>query len=256
MATNGDPARATSFGSIALDYDRYRPGPPDEAVRWLLGGHRGVAVEIGAGTGALTRALVGEVDRVVAVEPDLRMGQVLAANLPGVPVMVGRAEALALTDRSADALVGSSMWHWVDQTRAVPEAARVLRPGGVLGLLWSGPDRSQGWLAELLAGPGLDQAALAALAARRAHRHEVVLPPDAPFGAPETRTVRWQLTVTTDQLVGLAGTYSRVLVLPEPERTRFRDDVADFIAGHPAIAGRDEIDLPMRCHCWRAVRTG
>lgn len=247
---------ALSFGSIAEDYDRYRPGPPPEAVEWVLSGRRGLAVEIGAGTGGLTRHLLRRMGRVLAVEPDPRMGGVLAARVPGVPVMAGRAEELALPDGLADAVVGSSMWHWVDAERGAREAARVLRPGGVLGLLWSGPDRSQGWLAELFAGPGVDLATLAAQAAQRSRRTQVVLPPDAPFDAPETHMVRWQLTVNPEQLVGMAGTYSGFIVLPEPERTRLREDLADFVANHHLIAGRDEIDLPMRCHCWRAVRQG
>src|SRR5579863_3056278 len=80
-----------------------------------------------------------------------RMSEVLSERLPGVTVLSGRAEAIPLPDASVDAVVGSSMWHWVDEGRATAEVARVLRPGGVLGLLWNGPDRSQRWLAELLA---------------------------------------------------------------------------------------------------------
>lgn len=254
MADEHADVRALSFGSIAEEYDRYRPGPPPDAVAWVLDGRRGLAVEVGAGTGALTRELVRRVDRVVAVEPDRRMGSVLAARLAGVPVAVGRAEELPLVGGAAEAVVGSSMWHWVEPGRGAREAARVLRPGGVLGLLWSGPDRSEDWLAELIAGPGMDTGALATQAKERSRRHRVELPADAPFAPPERTTVRWRETFTAEQLVGLAGTYSGFIVLTEAERARVRAELADFVVNHPLLAGRQELELPMRCHCWRAVR--
>jgi SAM-dependent methyltransferase len=254
MAAEHADVRALSFGSIAEEYDRYRPGPPPQAVEWVLDGRRGLAAEVGAGTGALTRELVRRMDRVVAVEPDRRMGGVLAARVMGVPVVVGRAEELPLVEGIADAVVGSSMWHWVEPERGAREAARALRPGGVLGLMWSGPDRSEEWLAELIAGPGVDGTALAAQSAERAQRHQVHLPADAPFSQPERTTVRWRETFTTRQLVGLAGTYSGFIVLTAAERARVRADLADFVLNHPLLAGRQEVELPMRCHCWRAVR--
>ncbi len=250
--------RAMSFGAIAGDYDRFRPGPPPEALEWLLPGQRRAAVDIGAGTGALTRLLVGDVAHVVAVEPDRRMGAVLAARVRDASVVAARAEALPLRDRCVDAVVGSSMWHWVDEERAVFEAARVLRPGGVLGLLWNGPDRSQPWLADLLARlrPG-DHGPSPSAGDDAIDRHrQVHLPPDAPFTGVETQTVDWSLSVTPEELVGLAGTYSRFIILPEVEKMRLRRDLAAVVRQHAALAGRREIDLPMRCLCWRAVRAG
>jgi len=246
--------RALSFGAIAEDYDRFRPGPPLDAVEWLVSRPCETAVDIGAGTGALTRVLAPRVPRVVALEPDPRMSAVLAARVPRAYVVTGTAEELPLRDACVDAVVGSSMWHWVDEARAATEAARVLRPGGVLGLLWSGPDRSQGWLAEVFArgGRGLPRPARDE-AVRRA-RHDVRLPADAPFASPEIRTLQWSLQVTREQLVGLAGTYSGFIVLPDAERIRLRDRLADVVREHPALAGRQQIELPMRCICWRAIR--
>jgi SAM-dependent methyltransferase len=254
MADPKADARALSFGSIAEDYDRFRPGPPLEAVEWVLDGRRETVVEVGAGTGGLTRQLVRRVERVVAIEPDLRMGRLLTARVGGVPVAVGRAEELPLADGIAEAVVGSSMWHWVEPQRGAFEVARVLRPGGVLGLMWSGPDRSEASLAQLIAGPGIDAQALAAQATERSRRHQVDLPDEAPFGPPERTTVRWIEAFTTERLIGLASTYSAFIALSGEERARVLDDLAEFVANHPLMAGRDEIELPMRCHCWRAVR--
>lgn len=247
--------RALSFGAIAEDYDRFRPGPPLDAVEWLVSQPCRTAVDIGAGTGALTRVLVTRARCVVAVEPDPRMGAVLAARVPGADVVTGTAEELPLRDRSVDAVVGSSMWHWVDEARAATEAARALRPDGVLGLLWSGPDRSQGWLADVFTREGRGLPRPTRDEAMRRARHEVRLPADAPFAAPETRTLQWSLQVTREQLVGLAGTYSGFIVLPDAERIRLRDRLVDVVREHPALAGRQQIELPMRCICWRAIRT-
>jgi SAM-dependent methyltransferase len=251
MAAEDWSERASSFGAIAEDYDRFRPGPPAEAVDWLLSRPCDAAVDIGAGTGALTRELVARVRSVIAVEPDPRMSAVLAARVAHAEVLTARAEALPLQDATTDAVVGSSMWHWVDEQRAATEAARVLRPGGVLGVLWGGPDRSQGWLADLRA---VQRQAGARDDTARRRRHEVNLPGGLPFTPPETRTVEWSLTVTPEQLIGLAGTYSGVIVLPEAERTRLRDQLGHTVRTHPSLAGQTAIELPMRCTCWRAFR--
>jgi SAM-dependent methyltransferase len=253
MALDDQAKRATSFGTIAQDYDRYRPGPPAEAVEWILPRECDAVVDIGAGTGALTRLLVDRARRVTAVEPDPRMAEVLAARVPRATVLSGSAEQLPLPDGECDAVVGSSMWHWVDQARASMEAARVLRPGGVLGLLWSGPNRSEGWLADVFSHSRSEALRPRADEYRR-RRLQVTLPPDAPFGEPETHLVGWTITVTPDELIGLAGTYSAALVLPEAERAQQHAELEAVVRTHPAVVGRDELEIPMRCFCWRAVR--
>jgi len=253
MALDDRAVRAKSFGAIAEDYDRFRPGPPAAAVDWILPRQCDSVVDIGAGTGALTRLLVDRARHVTAVEPDARMAEVLAARVPAATVLSGSAEELPLADGECDAVVGSSMWHWVDQERASMEAARVLRPGGVLGLLWSGPNRSEGWLADVFTG-SLPEALKPKADEYRRRRLRVTLPPDAPFGEPEKHLVRWTITVTPDELIGLAGTYSAFIILPEAERAQHRDELAEIVRTHPEVVGRDELEIPMRCFCWRAVR--
>ncbi len=141
--------KATSFGSVADSYDRVRPGPAAAALDWLVPAGCEVAVDLAAGTGLFTRALLGRAARVVAVEPDARMREVLARRSPGVDVREGRGEAMPLPDASADAVFVSTAWHWLDLPRAVPEIARVLRPGGRLGVIWTSRDRDEDWVAEL-----------------------------------------------------------------------------------------------------------
>lgn len=131
---------ANSFGEQAGLYERARPDYPDAAVTWLVGAARRVA-DVGAGTGKLTRVLRRLGREVVAVEPDAAMRAELVAAVPGVEVLAGTGEALPLPDTSVDAVTFGQAWHWVDPAAGSIEAARVLRPGGVLGLVWNARDQ-------------------------------------------------------------------------------------------------------------------
>src|SRR5260370_28324749 len=96
---------AMFFGSIAADYDRLRPSPPQDAVRWLLPPRCDVAVDLGAGTGLLSSALAGWAGEVVSVEPDGRMAAVLRQRSPGVHIPAGPRRAVPLQGPSARPLL-------------------------------------------------------------------------------------------------------------------------------------------------------
>ncbi len=132
--------RASSFGGIASHYERYRPGPPMAAVDWILPEGARTVVDLGAGTGGLTRLLVERGLDVIAVEPDDRMRAVLSEGVPSARAVAGRGESMPLPDSGADAVIASTSWHWMDLVPTLTEVARVLTPGGVLGVMWTGPD--------------------------------------------------------------------------------------------------------------------
>ena len=252
-ASAAAPTRALSFGSVAEEYDRYRPSPPQAAVHWFLPKRVAAVLDLAAGTGALSRKLLSRADEVIAVEPDMRMRAVLARRLPGVRLLAGRAESLPLPDASVDAVLVSSAWHWLDGEAAVPEIARVLRPGGLLGILWTGLDREAAQIASLwrAAGDHVPQRD----GHRERHRPEDVrLPADAPFATPEIRRLRVAWRVSPQRIAGLLGTYSSVIALPAAERERILAQVRRFIATDPAFAGRKRIAVPVSCRCWRARR--
>ena len=142
----------SSFGEVADEYNRLRSGPSDEALDWLIPGDATDVLEIGAGTGILTRLLADRSERLTAVEPDERMRAVLSAYDARIEVRAGRAEEIPAASSSVDLVIAQSAWHWVDETRAIPEVARVLRPSGRLSLVWTGPDRSVDWVRSLWAG--------------------------------------------------------------------------------------------------------
>ena len=243
--------RATSFGTVAVDYDRFRPSPPPEAADWLLPpGARRVA-DVGAGTGGFSRVLAARIEKVVAVELDLRMVRVLRHRSPGVLVVNGRGEALPVCSSSMDAVLVSSAWHWLDPDVAVAEMARVLRPGGVLGVLWSGPDRSVDWVNEVLGG---ERPVPGGGGGERRLRRELRIPDGQPFGRPESMVMRWSLRRTPSELIGLAGTYSRVIALPPEQRRLVRQRAAEAVKRRAGLHEQSEIDLPMSVRGWRAVR--
>ena len=132
--------RSLSFGRRADDYERVRPEYPTEAVDLLVSrlglGSASDVLDLGAGTGKLTRPLVERVGRVIAVEPDPDMRRILSRATECFLVLDGRAEAIPLPDRSVDAVVAGEAFHWFATGEALAEMARVLRPGGGLGLIW------------------------------------------------------------------------------------------------------------------------
>jgi SAM-dependent methyltransferase len=244
--------RAMSFGAIADDYDRVRPVAPADAVDWLLPDDCQTAVDLGAGTGLLSRALASRVPQVIAVEPDPRMRAVLQARSPGVRVMAGTGEAIPLPDASADGVFVSSAWHWMDPDRALPEIARVLRDGGRFGVIWTSRDRGAGWLREF--DLARRQASADPGAGGRFGHHEVVLPEGSPFVRIQTRSFAFSRSMTIDEFVDMYATYSRLITASPQDRAvelaRARDAVRE------RFPGADEIDVPMRSLCWRADRAG
>jgi len=130
--------RRLTFGAHADAYERARPEWPEEAARWLAPEGARLVVELGAGTGKLTRAVVALGVRVVAVEPDPRMLTVLRGlDLDGVE---GSAEAIPFDEGTADAVVAGSSLHWFELGQALQEIHRVLRPGGRFGFGWNHRD--------------------------------------------------------------------------------------------------------------------
>jgi SAM-dependent methyltransferase len=242
--------RAQSFGSVAADYDRLRPSPAPEAVDWLVPTGCRVAVDLAAGTGLFTRPLARRIGRVIAVEPDPLMRDVLASQTAGVEVLAGTAEAIPVGDASVDAVFVASAWHWFDEARAVPEIARVLRPGGRLGVVWTSRDRNVDWVR------GLDRLPGSPLNAEGEDDHwrrrEPQLSDDAPFSDVAQASFAFTRRMTLEDTVELAGTYSGVITSPPDLR---REALVRARAALEArFPGSDGIDFPLRSRCWRAMR--
>ena len=124
-------------------------GYPGEAVRWLAGDRPCDVLDLGAGTGKLTRSLAAVGHRVTAVEPLEPMLLQLRAAVPGIDAFLGSAEIIPLPDGSVNVVTCAQAFHWFDHALALPEIARVLRPGGRLALIWNMRDEREPWVDEL-----------------------------------------------------------------------------------------------------------
>jgi ubiquinone/menaquinone biosynthesis C-methylase UbiE len=138
------------YAHVGATYEHGRPEYPADAVAFLLqrmGGTR--VVDLAAGTGKFTRALLAAGVTPIAVEPVAHMRDTLRAQTPGVTVLDGTAESMPLGNDSADAVVVAQAFHWFDGRAALREIGRVLKPMGALGLVWTGQDRSIDWVAAI-----------------------------------------------------------------------------------------------------------
>ncbi|GIF41570.1 class I SAM-dependent methyltransferase [Actinoplanes xinjiangensis] len=227
---------AASFGSAAEAYQRGRPPYPAEAVAWAVPPRARRVLDLGAGTGKLTRALLDAGFDVDAVEPSPQMRDQLAVSAGQASIFEGTGESVPLPDASVDAVVCAQAWHWVDPARAVPEMARVLRPGGTLSLIWNVRDHTEPWVA------ALDDVL---------HRHtrdEIDTAPriGGPFGDPERAEFRWRHTLDRAELQDMVASRSYVILLSEPDRRALLDSILDLLDRH-GLGERFELPYVTRC---------
>jgi SAM-dependent methyltransferase len=211
-STNPEPEFATlarSFDRVAAQYAAARPDYPPallDAVEELAGRPLRDArvVDVGAGTGIATRLLLGRGAEVVAVEPGDGMSAQLRAGLPAVPLLRGDGNALPLRDAVADFVTYAQSWHWTDPARSVPEALRVLRPGGALAMWWNVPDPDVAWT---VAQENRFRARFPTY-----YRHDISTSAPvtlASLGAtPQTRRLRWARRVPLDTHLAMLGSRS------------------------------------------------
>jgi ubiquinone/menaquinone biosynthesis C-methylase UbiE len=232
---------ARSFGAAADAYERARPSYPDEAVDWLLPPGAHTVLDLGAGTGKLTRAQVARGLNVIAVEPIDEMRATLEATLPEVHALKGTAEDIPLPDESVDVITVAQAWHWVDVERATAEAARVLKPGGTLGLIWNRRDERVPWVKRLSQVMGSGDAEIIEL-------DSITIAP--PFGPTSTFTTDWSRPMTTDLLVEMAASRSYIITATPRRRREILDGVRELVAAEPTLG--NEFDIPYGTYCFKA----
>jgi SAM-dependent methyltransferase len=235
---------ARGFERAAEDYELGRPEYPSAAIDVLafeLGiGDGSTVVDLAAGTGKLTRALVPTGARVIAVEPVAGMRAQLVKAVPSAEALSGTAEAMPLADASADAVLVAQAFHWFDTPRAAREIRRVLRPSGGLGVIWNVWDDSLEWVARMQELVGR-------------HRGDT----------PQRSTSRWreQLSATglftplaerkfanvvhgsLDILLARTASISFIATLRQSERIKVLDGVRAVVAGHPEAWSHGELAM-------------
>lgn len=237
---------ALSFGSVAERYDRGRPGYPPAAVRWLVGRDAATVLELGAGTGKLTAELVAQGHDVHATEPDPEMLAVLRTRLPDVPTSESGAEEIPLPDQSVDVVVVAQAFHWFDHDVALPEIARVLRPGGAVALTWNNRDARIPWVRKLWDLLG-DQPTVRQ---RTDDATEALVQSDL-FGFVDRQDFPYWQDINRESILDLVASRSYVAALDEDARTRKLAQVLAFYDDYGR--GMDGMQLAYQCQCYRAV---
>ncbi len=248
--------RAASFGQVATEYALHRPDYPDEAVAWALAPlphgapFIGTVLDLGAGTGKLTAAILRcgvPTAAVLAVEPDDEMRAQLSRQLPEIATVRGSAERIPASGGSVDAILVGQAFHWFDPDHALPEIARVLRPGGVLATIGNIEDDSVGWVAELT------EAAQAARPAGSIRQGSADVPEHPAFGKPEQREFRWRWPRTIDSLLETTSTHSWAVISSPPERAAALGTIRRFLEQHP-VTRDGSFELPMQTLVQRTTR--
>ena len=233
--------RRLAFGTQAQAYAYGRPTYPMDAVRWVVPPDATTVLDLAAGTGKLTERVLELGVDVVAVEP---LDEMRALIPNAARAMPGTAEEIPLPDASVDAVVVGQAFHWFDPVRALAEIARVLRPGGALGLFWNLDDDRVPWVAEL------DE--LTRTEARRSHLLSDARPPYDDRGdlsPPEQACFDHAETFDPERLVAMVASQSRTILLAPHDRQSVLDAVR-------ALAPGDRFPFPVVCQVWRGERVG
>jgi SAM-dependent methyltransferase len=242
-------AQRLSFGPAAGLYDRVRPRYPIEALRWMLGDQPLRVVDLGAGTGILTRQLLELGHDVIPVEPDAGMRARLDESVGRELAFKGSAEAIPLADDVIDAVVAGQAYHWFNRDLAHDEIARVLRPGGVFAPLWNERDERVAWLkrlSDITDGIRDDT--------NPEERH--LDPAESGFGpkftAVEQASFPFVRTCDEELLVELMKSRSYYLASPPDRQRRMEEQIRELVHEHPDLANRSEFPLPYVTFAYRA----
>jgi SAM-dependent methyltransferase len=252
------------FGRAAGEYERGRPGYPPAAVASLtreLGLTAGRSVlDVGAGTGKLTRLLPPSGARVLALEPVAGMREQLVAAVPGVELVGGTAEAIQLAGGAVDAVTSATAFHWFETEPALREFHRVLAPRGRLALLWNARDESVDWVAEIAALVS-DAVTAASDDATIEHARKLVgldwrptLEATGLFEQVAHESVAHVQETDIETQVARFCSISFVSAMPDDARAEFSERLRELLRTHPATRGSELVRFPYVCelYCFRA----
>lgn len=245
MTADGPGSGAADFDPVSAGYDAARPSYPRVSVEWLVG-DAAVVADVGAGTGKFTGALQRPGRRVIAVEPSTGMLAELRRELPHVESLQGTGERMPLPEASVDVVTFAQAWHWVDSDAGSAEAARVLREGGTLGLVWNLRDERVDWVRAL---------GTAMRADGDHYRGEVEDPlVGHEFEGPERQYVEWVRPCTRDEIVDDVRSRSYFALLPPDEQQQVLAAVRRVLDA-PGLSSEDgEVELPYVTAAFRYAR--
>jgi SAM-dependent methyltransferase len=220
---------ARSFDRASAEYERGRPGYAEAALDAVGLPDDAIVLDLAAGTGKLTRQLVSRFARVLAVEPLAGMRGVLERVVPEAEVLAGTATAIPLEKGSVDGVFVGQAFHWFGTDEAVREIARVLRPRGVLAILFNHAD---GELEPPLPQPvrdTLDELAAARPPQRSSQSGLWRAPFPGPFEPFTEASFPNPVEHDRERMLARFASWSSVASLPDGERTRLLDELAALV---------------------------
>jgi SAM-dependent methyltransferase len=200
-----DRDRAESFGSIAEQYDRYRPTCAPALIDDLVALNPSQVLDVGCGTGRVAAALTRRGLDVLGVELDERMAEVARGH--GIPVELSAFETWDDTGRRFDLITCSDAWHWIEPTQGLTKAAALLRPGGTFARLWN-YHLLDDHVADAFDTVYREHAPSADPHARGPQNITEPSTKDGQFAPGETKTYHWERALTADEWIGMAATFS------------------------------------------------
>jgi SAM-dependent methyltransferase len=249
------PFAAEGFARGADTYVRGRPDFPPAVRAWLRDDlrldERSVALELGAGTGKFTARLLETGAQVIAIDPVEQMLAQLKRNTHGATALLGTAERIPLADGAVDAVVCAQAFHWFATATALAEIRRVLKPNGVLGLIWNVRDQSVDWVAQITT--------LIAPYEGDAPRYDggewrKVFPAEGFGPVHEKRIPHTHVGPPERVIIDRVASISFIAALAPDERMKLLARVRELIDATPALAGRDEVSFPYATMAYHCVR--
>lgn len=233
-----DVELAAAFLTIGAEYERARPGFPDEIAAATAPARVGRVLDLGAGTGKFTERLISRADEVVAVDPSEPMLAELRRKLPDVRALIGTAEEIPVPDATIDLVTVAQAYHWFDPEPAAREIRRVLTSAGRLALVWNGPDQRCRWDA--------DAHRIAHPPATGDHVDDGTLPVlDVPgFSQIKTLRVWWMEPITRTDYLRRWLTVSSLLAADEHKRAEMLREIEVVLDTHPETRGELTLRLP------------
>ena len=247
----------SGFDREAQSYERARPSYPSDAVAWFAE-HLGIGpgrdvLDLAAGTGKFTRLLEPLGARLLAAEPVDGMRAVLARTSPEVSVVACAAEFMPFRAASLDAITVAQAFHWFDAAVTLEECARVLRPGGRLGLVWNARDRTAPHIDALWSI--MDRVEKHAPWRKHEEWRETAFTENPFFGPLHEATFHHEQVMTVEEVIDRFRSVSHVAVLDDPEKHAVLDEVRTQLASHHDTAGQTQIAIPYRVDAYWCEKT-
>jgi ubiquinone/menaquinone biosynthesis C-methylase UbiE len=254
----GDAAESSpisGYDRIAQDYDKGRPDYPQAIVPILTNALHlqpgNMVLDLAAGTGKLTKALKNTGVCLYAVEPVAEMRAVFSKQFPEIPIMEGQAEAIALPPGTVDTVVVGTAFHWFEGEKALNEIARVLKPGGSLGLVWNVFDIEVEWVKQI----GLVLQKYEKNTIPTKHKWEEAFQKNASFSALKHLRYTYSYQGNAQDVIARLCSAKVMGILSQEKREQLVNEVLAVLQTHPDTQGKESFDIPYRVEIYWCHKT-